>query len=58
MSVRKQAERIGFQVVGELIRCLGKERSHLYQCYMDEASNEYILRRGILTIISADGKVY
>ena len=58
MNVRAQAEKMGFQIIGDLVRCLGREPSHLYQCYLDEAMNEYILRRGILTIISADGKVY
>jgi len=58
MNVRAQAERIGFQVVGRLVRCRGLEPSHLYQCFLDEAENEYILRRGILTIIAADGSVY
>ena len=58
MSVQTQAERIGFAIIGELTRCTGMEPSHLYQCYFDEAENKYILYRGILTIIAADGKVF
>ncbi len=58
MSIRAQAERIGFQIVGELTRCMGMEPSHLYRCYYDEACNKYILHRGILTIVAADGSVY
>lgn len=58
MSVRTQAERLGFQVSGDLVRCIGREPSHLYQCFLDEAGNEYILRRGILTIKAADGRVF
>lgn len=58
MNVRTQAERIGFQIVGQLIRCMDREPSHLYQCFLDEAENEYILHRGILTIVAADGRVY
>ena len=58
MSIRAQAERIGFQVVGELTRCIEREPTHLYQCYFDEARNEFIVRRGILTIIAVDGKVF
>ena len=58
MSIRKQAEKIGFRIVGELTRCVGMEPSHLYQCYFDDAQNKYILRRGILTIVAADGKVF
>ena len=37
MSIRAQAERIGFQIVGELTRCIEREPTHLYQCYFDEA---------------------
>ena len=55
MNIRNMAERIGFQVVGELRRCTGLEPSHLYLCFLDEASNRYILRRGILTIVAAGG---
>ena len=58
MAVRAQAESLGFQIAGNLVRCTGREPSHLYQCYLDEAGNEYILRRGILTIIAADGRVF
>ena len=58
MSIRRQAEKIGFRIVGELTRCVGMEPSHLYQCYFDDAHNKYILRRGILTIVAADGKVF
>ena len=58
MSIRRQAEKIGFRIVGELTRCVGMEPSHLYQCYFDDARNKYILRRGILTIVAADGKVF
>lgn len=58
MSIQKQAERIGFHIVGELTRCMGLEPSHLYRCYFDDASNKYILYRGILTIVAADGTVF
>ena len=58
MNIKAQAERIGFQIVGRLFRCEGREPSHLYQCFYDEAENEYIMHRGILTIIAADGTVY
>ena len=58
MSIKAQAERAGFQIVGELTRCVGLEPSHLYQWVLDEAENQYILHRGILTIVAADGKVY
>ena len=37
---------------------IGNPVRHLYVIYMDEFNNEYIIRRGILTIVSADGRVY
>ena len=58
MGIQVQAERIGFHIIGELTRQMDREPSHLYQCYFDDAQNRYIMRRGILTIISAEGKVY
>lgn len=58
MSIQTQAERIGFRIVGELTRCVGMEPSHLYRYYLDDASNTYILHRGILTIVAADGRVF
>ena len=58
MSIMAQAEKIGFHIVGELTRCVDREPTHLYRCYLDEAKNEFILRRGILTIIASDGSVY
>ena len=58
MSISAQAERVGFQIVGELTRYIEREPTHLYQCYFDEARNEFIVRRGILTIIAVDGKVF
>ena len=58
MSISAQAERGGFRIVGELTRSIEREPTHLYQCYYDEARNEFIVRRGILTIIAVDGKVF
>lgn len=58
MGLQAQAERIGFQIVGALVRRRDFEPTHLYQCFFDEAQNQYILHRGILTIVAADGTVY
>ena len=58
MGITAQAERVGFRIVGALIRRRDQEPTHLYQCFFDEAGNRYILHRGILTIIAADGTVY
>ncbi len=58
MGILEQARRIGFPIVGTLVRHTELEPTHIYQCFLDEADNRYILRRGILTIIAADGSVY
>ena len=58
MGIQAQARSIGFSIVGALIRHRELEPTHLYQCFFDEADNRYILRRGILTIVAADGTVY
>ena len=58
MGIQAQAERIGFHIVGTLRRRREFEPTHNYQCFIDEAQNRYILRRGILTIVAADGTVY
>ena len=58
MGIQAQAARLGFQIVGALVRRSDFEPSHLYRCFFDEAQNRYILHRGILTSIAADGTVY
>ena len=58
MGIQIQAESMGFRIVGTLVRHREPAPTHVYQCFLDEAENEYILRRGILTIIAADGRVY
>ena len=58
MSIRAQAKHIGFPIIGELTRYPGLEPSHLYQYWFDDAENKYILYRGILTIVTADGRVF
>jgi hypothetical protein len=57
MGIQAQAESMGFSIIGALVRHRELEPTHLYQCFLDEAENRYILRRGILTIIAADGRV-
>ena len=58
MSVEKQAQNLGFRIIGDLRRCDELEQSKRYMCFCDEANNEYILYRGVLTIVAADGKIY
>ena len=57
MSIRKQAKILGFEIVGKLTRHSELELFHYEKFYIDEAGNEYILRRGVLTIVTADGGV-
>ena len=58
MSVEKQAQNLGFRIIGNLRRCTDLEQSKRYLCFVDDANNEYVLYRGVLTIIAADGKIY
>ncbi len=58
MSVAQQAQNLGFPPVGELVRCPEWELSDRYRCYLDSLGNLFILYRGILTILTADGRVY
>jgi len=58
MSIAQQALRLGFIIRGELVRHPELETSGRYRYYLDDSGNAYILRRGILTVISADGTVY
>lgn len=57
MSIRKQAKRLGFEVVGKLTRKAEWEHERCERWYMDEGKNEYYTRCGILTIVTADGGV-
>lgn len=58
MSLSRQAQRLGFPITGALTRRSERERSRREQLYEDEAGNLYLVRRGILTIVAADGTVY
>ena len=58
INLKEEAQSRGVPRIGNPIRCRDLEPNHLYVIYMDEFDNEYIIRRGILTIVSADGKVY
>ncbi len=55
--VREQAKSLGHEIIGKLTRCPDWERQRCERWYMDEGKNEYYVRRGILTIITADGGV-
>ncbi len=57
-EIIEEAKRRGMPFVGLPVRRMDLEPSHLYICYMDEYDNEFVIRRGILTIVTADGKVY
>lgn len=57
MSIREQAKHLGFEIIGRLTRRPEWERSARERAYIDDAGNEYYTRRGILTIVTADGSV-
>lgn len=57
MSIRKQAENLGHKIVGQLVRHNELEIFRLEQVYLDDAGNAYLVRRGILTIVTPDGVV-
>ena len=58
MPIARQAQKLGFQIAGALERRTEQEQSRREQFYVDEAGNVYLVRRGILTIVAADGTVY
>ena len=57
MSIREQATNLGSEIVGRLDRHTELEIFRLEKVYLDEAGNAYLVRRGILTIVTADGGV-
>ena len=58
LSLKEEAVKRGVPQVGDPFRCEQLEPNHLYEIYMDEYDNEYIIRRGILTIVTGDGRVF
>ena len=58
LNLKDEAKRRGVPRIGEPHRCQELEPNHLYEIYMDEFDNEFIIRRGILTIVTGDGKVF
>lgn len=57
MSIREQCNNLHFTIAGKLVRCPWLERSRHEKYFIDDDGNEYFLRRGILTIVTADGGV-
>ena len=57
-KLKEEATKRGVPRIGEPFRRHDLEPSHLYEIYMDEFDNEYIIRRGILTIVTGDGQVF
>ncbi len=57
-SLRQEAINRGVLRVGTPKHCPELEPNHLYRIYMDQYGNEYVIRRGILTIVSCYGRVY
>ncbi len=57
-NLKDEACQRGLSAIGEPLRRHDLEPNHLYEIYMDEYDNEFIIRRGILTIVTGDGKVF
>lgn len=57
-AIYSMASSLGFSVQGSLFETSGQEPRRRCRYFADEGGNLYILRRGILTIVGADGKVY
>lgn len=57
MSIREQAMNLGHEIVGRLVRHPEYEIFRCEKVYVDDGGNEYLLRRGILTIVTAEGAV-
>ena len=57
-NLKDEAVKRGLPTFGEPLRRQDLEPNHLYEIYMDEYDNEFIIRRGILTIVTGDGKVF
>ena len=58
LEITAEAAKRGLSEIGTPVRRTDLEPNHLYVCYMDEYENEYVVRRGILTVVTADGRVY
>ena len=56
-NVRQQAKQLRFEIVGRLTRRPEWETARCERAYIDEAGNEFYTRRGVLTIVTADGGV-
>lgn len=54
----EESKKRGLYRIGTPVRRTDLEPNHLYVIYMDEYGTEYIFRRGILTIVTLEGKVY
>ena len=57
MSIREQAANLGHKIIGQLVRHTELEIFRQEKVYLDDAGNEYLTRRGVLTIVTADGTV-
>jgi len=57
-EIIEESKKRGLKNIGTPVRRTDLEPNHLYLCYMDEYDNEFVVRRGILTVVTLDGKVY
>ena len=57
MTIREYSKKVGFEIVGRLIRCSEWEESSKERWYIDEAGNEYMKKGNSLVIVTADGAI-
>lgn len=57
MSIREQAANLKFEIIGQLVRHTELELFRQEKVYLDEARNAYLVRRGVLTIVTPEGAV-
>lgn len=57
MSIREQAAKLKFNIIGQLVRHTELELFRQEKVYLDDDNNAYLVRRGILTIVTPDGTV-
>ena len=57
MTIRAQADALGFSISGRLIRYPEGDLSRYHYCYLDEDGNVYFIHFGVLTIVAKDGSI-
>ena len=57
MTIKAQADALGFSIIGKLTRYPEGDLSRYHYCFYDEGGNAYFVHLGVLTIVAADGRI-